>query len=153
MSHDLLVDKLAGRIDRTRADIKKLVTDIGTSNSTGTSDSTGTSRSIETPGAPQTDAIIPPSPRREDYKLVKHWTQDAYNKIRHPKRGISPDKGEDATTAVYLEDQFGNVLPITTRRQITKDIKAFWQGKYDKGEHLDNITNMGWDIRKEFRDL
>jgi hypothetical protein len=144
MTHDHIVDKLANKINRTRSDIKevkKLVINIRPSNTAEAGEPTPRAQDME----------IPVSPRKEDYKLVNHWTPEKYNTFRHPKRGTTPDKGDDPIICLFMEDEHGNVIPASTRRQVTRDLKAFWQGKYEKNERLDNLTHLGWDIRQEFR--
>ena len=51
-----------------------------------------------------------------------------------------------------MEDQNGNVVPPSTRKLVTRDIKAFWREKTNQGIEILPFTRMGWDIRTEFRD-
>lgn len=130
--HDNLVNKLATRIDRTRADIKKLAANPGSSQAAGST-----------------------SLRKEDFPGIKHWTGDDFSARRHGK-GSAPDDDNDdnkgPTSCTYMEDEHGKLLSIGTRTAVARDAKAFWQAKHNKGVHLKSLSKVDWDIRQEFRE-
>jgi len=164
-AYKYLVDKLASRIDRTRSDMKKLTVNIGPSPTgpsctakdteptpTGSSPTRSSHAAEDTKPTPDTGTIIPQSPQREHYLLVRHWEQDSYNTIRHPKKGTPTNKTDDPLTCLFMEDEFGKVVSPAIRRRVSKDIKAFWQEQYKKGKgsQLNSLTHIGRDMRDEF---
>jgi len=50
-----------------------------------------------------------------------------------------------------MEDQYGNAIPLSVRKQVVKDAKKFWQEKHNQGIHLDIFGKIGWNMREEFR--
>ena len=104
------MNKLAGKIDRTRADIKKLA-----NGATGTGQSHAAESAESTPEpAPATqDTAIPLFPRKEDFKNVEHWTPEKFIAIRHQKAGTTPERGDEPTSCQYMEDKAGNPIPLS----------------------------------------
>jgi hypothetical protein len=125
MTHDCVLDKLANRINCTRADIKDLVTKLGSSDTAkdtklglsdmakdtklGLSDMAKDTDHGLTPNNPEPP--IPLYPKQADYQFVNNWMREKYNRKRHPSQGDTPDKGNDPISGQYMEDQFSNVLP------------------------------------------
>ena len=151
-----LVEKLAGKIDRTRSDVKKIAASLP-HQTPGPVPVQQTSRT-PTPLSPQRKEAIPLSPRREDYPLVKHWTPEAWQAIRHPKKGStipkpttpSSSQENDSILSLFCEDEFGRTISDTRWKAANASIQVFWQGKHENGVVLRSLTNVGWDLRKEF---
>ena len=148
-SHALVVDKLVGRIDRTRDDIKTLMAKIGSADAAEAASRNSTPKVL---GGP-----IPLNPDRADYgDRLNHWTPTKYNMDRHKKRGTtsgnnSPTKAKSPVTSEFMEDEFGNIFPPSKRREVSKDAKAFWQWKHQEKVRLDKLPNIDWELRDEFR--
>lgn len=99
---------------------------------------------------------IPLHPKQKDYKMIKHWTPDVYNGLRHRKGGTPrPDdtNAEDPLSSIFWEDQFGRIIPPKKRKVVTGDLRAFWQQKYNDGEKVVPFLGTGLKLRDEYRSL
>ena len=154
MAYDHLVDKMAHKIDRTRSDIKKIADrfpDPADAPVRPTPDPANLSVSSTPTPEPTADySGIPLFPRREDYLDINHWTPDAWKAIQHPKKGDPTYQGPVPVNVLFWEDEFGNIIPPSRRKRVTRDLKVIWQDMHDKGRRLDCITKMGWETRQEF---
>jgi hypothetical protein len=135
-AYNKLVGELREKVDGTRSDVQRIVDKIS-------------SRSESTPEADITS--IPSSPRWEDFLDVAYWRLETWLAVQHPKRGGTPDKGEDPVNCLFWEDASGNILPPTKRKAVTQDMRMYWQKLHNDGVILDNFTNIGMDICENFR--
>ena len=82
---------------------------------------------------------------------MNNWTQEGYNKRRHSSRGDTPDKGDGPVSCQYMEDQFGNVLPLSKRSAVGKEAKGWWQDQVDSDKTLRTLRVTGTGLRDQFR--
>jgi hypothetical protein len=152
MAYEHMVDKLSGKVDRTRSDVKKIAVMISTQAAESVPNQVeGSPTPTPTPTPSPTHSSIPLHPRREDYEKVQHWDGKAWNAIRHPKKGSKAERGANPKNVLFWEDENGDVIPPDERKVITQDARAIWQEMHDKGKRLDSLTNLGWDVRDNFR--
>ena len=140
--HNTLVDKLVDEIMHTRADIKKLVNGNRESQRIKSTESTPEPTSM----APAID--IPLVPQQENFCNIKHWGPELYHAIRH-QRGDIPAEG-DRTSYQFMEDTSGNVVPAYTRRQVSRDVKYFFQKMHTPTRLLAPLRRLDWDIHSDF---
>jgi hypothetical protein len=146
MAYEHMVDKLSGKVDRTRSDVKKIAVMISNQAAESIPNQVDGSPT-PTPTPSPTRSSIPLHPRWEDYEKIQHWDGKAWNTIHHPKKGSKAEQGANPKNVLFWEDENGDVIPLDERKVVTQDARAIWQEMHNKGRHLDSLTNLGWDIR------
>ena len=91
---------------------------------------------------------IPLFPQKEDFRNIKHWNPELYNAICHPKEGASAEG--DRTSYQFMEDASGTVVPAYTRRQVSRDVKYFFQKTHSVTTPLAPLRKLNCDVRSEF---
>ena len=138
----------------TRADVKAIRADVKdlkviVSKIRPSHDTEATDREL----GPQANRTIPLKPKREDFEPIHHWTQEEHNGNRHSKGETTPNRGDSTEPVSYrfMEDENGKMVSPAVRREVSKDVRAFWQEKHNAGIHVGKLTSMGLDIRDDFR--
>ena len=118
-SYGRLVEGLSDRVDETRKGVQSLIQTLSTK-------FVG-----PIPGIKQ-KRDIPLNPTREDFPSVHYWHQEPWSAQR--KSVVKNSEQDFRTYSAFMEDEFGNAIPETTRRSIRSDFSSYFTELFKKGE-------------------
>jgi hypothetical protein len=134
-SYDRLLDRLSGKIDKTRGDVKNMMKHM----------------SIKTVGSaiPRVETSDTPlNPRKEDYPKLKYWTRKPWSAVR--RKDVANDS-DCPTFSLFMEDEFGSWVSEGMRAAVLNDAASFWLDMISAGEMPKTFGHTGLDRKTEFR--
>jgi len=91
---------------------------------------------------------IPLNPKRKNYPEVQYWKRDSWADLR---RGASVTDSNSPIYSIFLEDEFGKLIPSAVQDSVRDNAASFWNGMHDAGNTPQTFSHTSLEVKDKFR--